>query len=133
MLALIRGDILMSLSDIGPAAGPLQDGRVRALAVTSSRRLPSWPDVPTMQEAGIDDMQVESWQGLVAPAGTPAPIVKRLADETMATVKLDEVRQKLLAQEIIPVGSTPEDYARVIAKELVQWADVVKKGNIKLQ
>ncbi len=63
MIALMRGDILMSLSDIGPATGPIQDGRVRALAVTSPKRLPSYPDVPTMAEAGFKDMVVEFWQG----------------------------------------------------------------------
>src|SRR5262249_11321421 len=90
MLAMMRGDIAMSLSDTGPAAGPLQDGRVRALAVTTAKRLPSWPDVPTMWEAGVNDMEVEFWQGLVAPAGTPAPVVKKLQDESMAIARLDK-------------------------------------------
>src|SRR3954454_13530633 len=91
MIALIRGDILMSLSDSGPATGPIQDGRVRPLAVTSKERLPSYPDVPTMAEAGISDMVVEFWQGLVAPAGTPALIIRKLQDEVMAIVKLDDI------------------------------------------
>lgn len=90
MLAMMRGDIAMSLSDTGPAAGPLQDGRVRALAVTTAKRLPSWPDAPTMREAGVNDMEVEFWQGLVAPAGTPAPVVKKLQDESMAIARLDK-------------------------------------------
>ncbi len=72
MLALIRGDALMSLSDSGPAAGPLQDGRVRALAVTSPKRLPQYPDVPTMAEAGIKDMVVEFWSGLRRAGEDPA-------------------------------------------------------------
>jgi tripartite-type tricarboxylate transporter receptor subunit TctC len=133
MLAMMRGDIVMSLSDTGPAAGPLQDGRVRALAVTTMKRLPSWPEVPTMAEAGVKDMGVEFWQGLVAPAGTPAAVVRKLQDESMAIAQLDDVRQKLATQETIPVGSTSEDYARVIAKELLQWAEVVKRGNIKIE
>src|SRR5258705_4527106 len=80
MMALMRGDALMSLSDIGPAMGPLQDGRVRALAVTSPQRLGSHPDVPTMAGSGFKDMEVEFWTGLLAPAKTPPAIVKRLQD-----------------------------------------------------
>ena len=133
MVAVIRGDVLMSLSDSGPAAGPLQDGRVRALAVTSSKRLPSYPQVLTMAEAGIKDMEVEFWTGLVAPAGTPPPIIKKLQDEVVAIVKLDDIKQKMLTHEVFPVGSTSAEYARVIAKELAQWSDVAKKGNIKIQ
>jgi tripartite-type tricarboxylate transporter receptor subunit TctC len=133
MIALMRGDVLMSLSDTGPAAGPIQDGRVRALAVTSARRLPSYPDVPTMAEAGIKDMEVEFWQGLVAPAGTPAPIIRRLQDELMAIARLDDIRRQMAAHEVIPVGSTTEEFARLIERELVQWAEVVRKGNIKIQ
>ena len=95
MLALMRGDALMSLSDVGPATGPLQDGRVRALAVTSPRRLASHPDVPTMAEQGFKDMEVEFWTGLLAPAKTPPAIVKRLQDEIMAIVKLPDVVEKL--------------------------------------
>jgi len=133
MIALMRGDILMSLSDTGPATGPLQDGRVRALAVTTSKRLPAYPDVPTMAEAGVKNMEVEFWQGLVAPAGTPAPVIKRLEAELMAIVRLPDVQEKLRSQEVIPIGGTAEDYARLIDKELVQWAEVAKAGNIRIQ
>ena len=95
MMALMRGDALMSLSDVGPATGPLQDGRVRALAVTSPQRLPSHPDVPTMAEAGFKDMEVEFWTGLLAPAKTPPAIIKRLQDEVIAIVKMPDVVEKL--------------------------------------
>ncbi len=133
MLALIRGDILMSLSDTGPAAGALQDGRVRALAVTTKERLPSYPNVPTMAEAGIKDMEVEFWTGFVAPTGTPTPIVEKLQDEVMAIVRMPDIRQKMLATEVVPVGNTAEEFSHIIAKELVQWSDVAKAGNIKIE
>jgi len=133
MIALMRGDILMSLSDTGPATGPLQDGRVRALAVTTAKRLPSYPDVPTMAEAGVKDMEVEFWQGLVAPAGTPAPVIRRLEAEVMAIVRLPDVQEKLRTHEVIPVGGTAEDYARLIDRELVQWSEVARAGNIKIE
>ena len=132
MIALIRGDILMSLSDSGPATGPIQDGRVRPLAVTSKQRLPSYPNVPTMAEAGIKDMEVEFWQGLVAPAATPSPIIKTLEGELMAIVQLPDVREKMIAHEVFPVVGTAEEYVAVIAKELKQWAEVAKAGNIRI-
>jgi tripartite-type tricarboxylate transporter receptor subunit TctC len=133
MLALIRGDALMSLSDVGPATGPLQDGRVRALAVTSPQRLPSHPEVPTMAEAGFKDMEVEFWTGLLAPAKTPPAIVKRLQDQIIAIVKLPEVVEKLRAHQTYPAGNTSEEFAKIIARELAQWREVAAKGNIKIQ
>lgn len=133
MISLMRGDILMSLSDTGPATGPIQDGRVRPLAVTSKRRLPSYPNVPTMAEAGIKDMEVEFWQGLVAPAATPQAIIKRLEREAIEIAKLPDFRDKLSAHEMFPVGSTAEEFAALIARELKQWADVAKQGNIKIE
>jgi tripartite-type tricarboxylate transporter receptor subunit TctC len=133
MMSLMRGDALMSLSDVGPATGPLQDGRVRALAVTSPQRLKSHPDVPTMAEAGFKDMEVEFWTGLLAPAKTPPAIVKRLQDEVIAIVKMPDVVEKLASHQTFPAGNTSEEFARIIARELAQWAEVAKKGNIKIQ
>jgi tripartite-type tricarboxylate transporter receptor subunit TctC len=132
MMSLMRGDALMSLSDIGPATGPLQDGRVRALAVTSPQRLASHPDVPTMAESGFKDMEVEFWTGLLAPAKTPPAIVTRLQDEIIAIVKMPDVIEKLASHQTFPAGNTSEEFAGIIARELVQWADVAKKGNIKI-
>jgi len=133
MLALIRGDALMSLSDVGPATGPLQDGRVRALAVTSPTRLPSHPDVPTMAEAGFKDMEVEFWTGLLAPARTPPAIVRKLQDEVIAIVKLPDVVEKLRAHQTYPAGDNAEEFAKIIARELAQWREVVKVSGIKLK
>jgi tripartite-type tricarboxylate transporter receptor subunit TctC len=133
MMALMRGDALMSLSDVGPATGPLQDGRVRALAVTSPQRLPSHPDVPTMAESGFKDMEVEFWTGLLAPAKTPPAIIKRLQDEIIAIVKMPDVVEKLASHQTYPAGDTSEEFARIIARELAQWAEVAKKGNIKIE
>jgi tripartite-type tricarboxylate transporter receptor subunit TctC len=133
MVSLMRGDLLMSLSDVGPVAGPLKDGRVRALAVTSRERLPAWPDVPTLAEAGIKDMEIGFWSGLVAPAGTPQQIVKRLQNEITAVMRLEEIRMRLQANEITPVGSSSEEFAQRISRDLVLWGDVARAGHIQLQ
>jgi tripartite-type tricarboxylate transporter receptor subunit TctC len=133
MMALMRGDALMSLSDVGPATGPLQDGRVRALAVTSPKRIPEFPDVPTMAESGFKDMEIEFWTGLLAPAKTPPAIVRRLQDEVMAVVKLPDVVEKFRSHHTYPAGTTSEEFTKVIARELVQWNEVAKQGNIKIQ
>jgi tripartite-type tricarboxylate transporter receptor subunit TctC len=86
-----------------------------------------------MAEAGIKDMEVEFWQGLVAPAGTPQPIIQRLESELIAIAKLPDFREKLAAQEMFPVGSTTQEFIALIDRELVQWADVAKRGNIKIE
>ena len=133
MMSLMRGDALMSLSDIGPATGPLQDGRVRALAVTSPQRLKSHPDVPTMAESGFKDMEVEFWTGLLAPAKTPTAIVKTLEGEIRAILQLPDVIEKLAAHQTYPAGNTSEEFAAIIARELVQWGEIAKRGNIKIE
>jgi len=76
---------------------------------------------------------VEFWQGLVAPAATPKPIIKKLESELIEIVKLPDVREKMVAHEVFPVGSTTEEYAALIARELKQWAEVAKAGNIRIQ
>lgn len=132
MISLMRGDILMSLSDTGPVSGPLKDGRVRALAVTSAQRMPAWPDVPTMAEAGIKDMEIDFWAGLVAPAGTPPAIVRKLQDEVMAIMQLPDIRAQMAAKDVTPMVATSEDFARLIARELPLWAQAAKAGNIRM-
>jgi tripartite-type tricarboxylate transporter receptor subunit TctC len=133
MMSLMRGDALMSLSDIGPAMGPLQDGQVRALAVTSPQRLASHPDVPTMAEQGFKGMEVEFWTGLLAPAKTPPDIVKRLQDEIIAIVKQPDVVEKLASHQTYPAGNTSEEFAKIIARELAQWREVARAANIKIE
>lgn len=129
--AVMAGDVLMTMADSGPASGPMKGGRVRALAVTAPGRLPSYPDVPTMEEAGLRDMVVQSWAGLFAPAGTPAPIVKKLQDEVARLVKLPEVRERMAALQVEPEGNTSEEFARLIASDLARWREVARAGGIK--
>lgn len=133
LVGLMRNDTLMALVDTAPASGPLREGRLRALAVTSAQRLPLWPDVPTLKEAGVNDMELELWIGLLAPAGTPAPVVRKVQDAVIDMVRAPDMRDKMRNLELIPVGSTADEYRARIVREIALWADVVKAGNIRIE
>ncbi|HEU5297521.1 MAG TPA: tripartite tricarboxylate transporter substrate binding protein [Burkholderiaceae bacterium] len=128
--AVVAGQVLMTLVDSGPATGPIKGGLLRALAVTSGKRMPQLPEVPTMTEQGID-LQITLWSGLLAPAGTPPPIVKKLQTEVARIVKLPDVRERMTQLGIEPEGGTPEEFARVIASEIPQWTAVARDNQIK--
>src|SRR6185369_14394720 len=101
--AVATGEVTMTLADPPPVVGQFKAGRIRALAITTSAPHPSWPGVPTMREAGFTDMDIELWTGLLAPAGTPQPVIRRLHEE----------------------------FARVIAADIAKWTAVAKAANIK--
>lgn len=127
--AVASGEVLMTLVDSGPAAGAIKGGLLRGLAVTSAKRMPLLPDIPTMAEQGVD-LQVTLWSGLLAPAGTPPAIIQKLQAEVARIVKLPDVRERMLQLGIEPEGSTPEEFARVIATEIPLWMGVAKANNI---
>jgi len=129
--AVMSGQVTMTIADPPPATGPLTGGRVRGLAVTSATRHPAWPDLPTMAEAGIPDIEIVLWSGLLAPAGTPAAIVRKLQDEVARVVRLPEIRERLAGMAIDPVGNTSEEFARIIAADIDKWTAVAKAANIK--
>jgi len=133
LTGLMRGDTLMAVVDTAPVAGPLTDGRVRALAVLSPQRLPNYPDVPTIAEAGLKDFELELWAGLLAPAGTPEAIVRKLNEAVVDAVKSEDVRKAMINLEVVPIGGTSADYAARLRREIAMWADVVKTGNIEIQ
>ncbi len=133
LTGLMRGDTMMAIVDTAPVAGPLKDGRVRALAVLSPHRLPNYPDVPTIAEAGIKELELELWAGLLAPAGTPPAIVRKLNEAVVAVSKSDEIRKAMSNLELVAVGSSAGDYADRLRREIAMWADVVKTGNIQIQ
>ena len=96
--AVIAGQVTMTIADPPPITGALKGGTLRALAVTAAQRHPAYPDVPTMAEAGVPDVEVGLWMGIFVPAATPAPIVKRLNDEVVRAVRLPDVRERLIAR-----------------------------------
>lgn len=108
----------------------MQAGRLRALAVAANTRLPQLPNVPTMAEAGLADFEVSSWNGLVAPAGTPAPIIARLHAEALKALAAPDVREKFTAQAATVVGSTPDAFRSYAQGETAKWAKVVKGAGL---
>jgi tripartite-type tricarboxylate transporter receptor subunit TctC len=128
--SLIAGDVTMVIADVGPATTFLQGGRVKALAVTSGERLKEHPGIPTLSELGVD-MKVSLWYGLLAPAGTPIAIVNRLNEEVGRVIALPEVQKRLAAMSVIPLTSTPEEFAKLIASEIPLWKKVAEDNNIK--
>ncbi|QEZ43198.1 Bug family tripartite tricarboxylate transporter substrate binding protein [Cupriavidus oxalaticus] len=130
MQAVVSGEVDMTIDPFNSMA-MIKAGKLRPLAVFSSKRSPALPQVPTMQEAGFDGMVFNSWAGLLAPAGTPKEIVNRLNQEVTRIVALPEIKEKLAAIDYEAVGSTPEQFATTIAEDTARWARIVKETNYK--
>ena len=123
----------MTIADSGPMSGPIKGGKLRALALTAAKRNPTFPDVPTMAEAGIPDMEISLWTGIVAPAGTPAEIVTLLQKAIADTIALPDVRAALEAIAVEPRSTTPDEYRALIARDTARWKAVAAAANIKLE
>jgi tripartite-type tricarboxylate transporter receptor subunit TctC len=115
-----------------PASPHIKSGALRALAVTSARRVPTLPDVPTMAESGAPDQEAETMQGVLFPAGTPREIVDRLQREIARIVALPDVRDRLAGMGFEPVANTPEEFADYIRSEINKWAKVIREAGIKV-
>jgi tripartite-type tricarboxylate transporter receptor subunit TctC len=131
--AVIAGDVTMAIIDSIPAAGALKGGTARGLAVTSPTRAAEWPDIPTMKEAGVPEMEVSLWTGLLAPAGTPAPIVETLHGEIARIVALPDIKERFAQLGVDPIGGTPKEFRQTIEREIALWRDVAKKAGIEPQ
>ena len=129
--ALAGGQLMMSFLTAANA-GQITSGAVRALAVTSAMRDKRFPNVPTAAEAGVEGFTALSWAGFLAPARTPPAIVNKLSAEIAAAIKLPEVRDKLLAANLDPVGSSAEQFASTMADDFKIWAAVAKAANIQI-
>jgi len=122
---LLAGRIQMIFSPLVEVIAHVQAERLRPLAVTTLRRSPLLPNVPTMAET-IPGFEVALWNSLVAPAGTPAPVIARIAEETMAALRTPEMRARLAEQGSEPVGSSPEEFAAFIRAEIPKWTEMVR-------
>jgi len=129
--AVMSGQVTITITDPPPVIGPIKGGRVRALAVTASKRDPAWPEVPTLAEAGGPDVEIRLFTGFHAPAATPRAIVDRLQREVARVVKIPEIRERLDQMSIVPSGNTSEEFRAIIARDIDKWTAVAKAANIK--
>jgi tripartite-type tricarboxylate transporter receptor subunit TctC len=130
--AVVAGQVLMTIADSGPMAGPLNGGKLRALGITTAKRPPAFPDVPTLAESGISDMEIELWTGVVAPKGTPQDIIERLQDAIEDTLEMPPIRSALEGIYVDPRSSSPKEFGELIARDAARWKAVAAKANIKL-
>lgn len=129
--SVIAGQTTTTIVDTLPAMPLIQAGKARALAITSSKRVPELPDVPTMQEAGVPNMELVIWTGLFARKGTPPEILTKLERDVRAIMQDPEVKQKLRTLVTDAVGSSSEEFAKTIGRELEQWVQIAKTANIQ--
>lgn len=132
LAAVLAGEAAMTI-DPFTAVQHVKSVRLRALAVVSRKRSSLLPDVPTLQEAGVSGVELDAWAGMLAPAGTPAAVLKRLHTEIAKIVALPEFRKRLAALNHEPAGTTPEQFAQLIATDTAKWAKAVKATNFKVQ
>jgi tripartite-type tricarboxylate transporter receptor subunit TctC len=127
---LIAGQTALSFPTIPSALPHVQAAKLRALGVTSAKRVTALPDIPSIAEtvAGYDG---SAWYGVLAPAGTPAPIVARMANELQSALRAPDLKEKLLAQGLEPATHTPDEFAALIVAELAKWSRVVAAAGIK--
>jgi tripartite-type tricarboxylate transporter receptor subunit TctC len=129
--ALAGGQVTMAIADVPPLAGLVKGGRLRVLAYTDERRATAFPEVPTVAEAGLPGTEVATLVGLVAPAGTPMGIVRKVQDVLVEMTRRSDVRERFIAIGVEPMGTTSEEFARAILADTARWADVVRRANIQ--
>lgn len=132
MTAILAGDIQITYATPISAYAHLKSGRLRALAVAGPSRYPTMPDVPTAAQAGLADFEIEFWYGLVGPAGLQPALVDRIQRDISSIVNAPEMKQQLLEQGAIGVGSQPKELDALIRREYARWLQVVQRGNIKV-
>ena len=128
---LLAGSVTMSFASMTSSLPFIKAGRLRPLAVSSKDRSAQLPDVPTMAEAGIPNIVVRDWQGILAPRGTPQPIVDKLAQEIGRILRHADNQERLAAMGLEVIASTPAEFRAAIAQEVQRWAKVVKDANIR--
>jgi tripartite-type tricarboxylate transporter receptor subunit TctC len=130
---LLAGNISMYFSTTPSSMPHVRTGRLRALAVTSAKRSEIVPNIPTMAEAALPGFEMSAWHALFAPAATPPAIVKKLADEVVRALRQADVKERLAAQGVDAVGTTPEELAAIIKENIVKYAKLVKAADIRIE
>jgi tripartite-type tricarboxylate transporter receptor subunit TctC len=130
---IIGGRINVMFDVVGPLMPQVRSGLAKAIVVTAKERIPAASDVPTMAEQGVADFVSGTWAGIIAPAGTPKEIVDRVAAEAAKALADPALKDKLVEQGIVAVGSTPEEFRSFVAEEIVRWRKVITDAGIKME
>jgi tripartite-type tricarboxylate transporter receptor subunit TctC len=133
LVGAMSGDVDMVITVVSDGARYVKDGRMRGLAVLGTKRAASMPDVPTSVEAGFPQLQAINWYGLLAPAGTPRPIIERLHAECVKLMAVPETRERLRAQGGDPDSRSPEQFAEFMRAEHARWGKVIRDAGIKFE
>jgi tripartite-type tricarboxylate transporter receptor subunit TctC len=130
---LLGGQVTMSFQTAASALPYLKSGRLNVIGVAAHKRMAQLPSVPTIEEGGVPDFEVSSWNGLFAPARTPPEIVTRLYQETVKALNTREVREKLEGEGAEPVGQTPAQFRAYVQSEIDKWAKVIRESKAKFE
>jgi tripartite-type tricarboxylate transporter receptor subunit TctC len=130
---LVGGHVSVACNIVPTALGNLKAGTLRALAVTTSKRSPFLPDVPTVAESGLPGFETELYYGLLAPGGTPKEIVGKLNAELRKALAADDVKQRISADAAVPLSSTPEEHAALLDRDEKKWSALIKKLGLKVE
>ena len=129
---LLAGHVQLSFMTVLEASGHIKAGKLRALAVTSDKRVSALPDVPTLAESGLPGFNSISWIGILAPGGTPRDLVEKIAADIREVVARDDVKDKLVQLGAVPATSTPAQFAAMIDKDRKRYAQIIRERNITL-
>lgn len=130
MIDVLSGQVQVMFPNIPVSLPHIKAGKLRGLGVTTLKRTSLFPELPTIAQSGIPGYEVNQWSGLLAPAGTPTPVVQKLYHAVSAALREPDVRAGLTAQGFEPVGSTPAEFASYIASEIAKWTAVIRKARI---
>jgi tripartite-type tricarboxylate transporter receptor subunit TctC len=133
LVDLLSGQTDFAFDNIPSALPYIKSGKLRAIAVSGPTRSDLLPGVPTLAEAGMKGVEALAWHGVLAPAGTPAPIVARLHDEIVKILKTPDMKKRLNDLGLEPIGSSPKAFAAFIREENVRWAEIAREAEIKLE
>ena len=131
IIAVLGGQVQLYIGPIGTVLPHVKAGKLRALAVTSTKRSSVLPELPSVAEAGLPGFAQDAWNGLLAPARTPPTIIKKLNGEVSAVLKMPAIRERFAAQGMEPGGISPEEFAAMLKSEIAKWAKVIREAGIK--
>ena len=132
-IATISGEAQLMFSSLATTLSPIEQGRLRALAVSTPKRSAVLPQVPTVSEAGLAGYEASSWYGLIVPAATPPAILARLSNDTIKALEFSEVKERLVSQGIVPAVGGTDEFRKYMASEIPKWAKVIREAKIPPQ